>query len=319
MASLPTILLILAALSMGATVIAAIVALRSQKEADTAIFPIVREEQTNRAQRARVSVFVWLAVTALFFGGWLATLRLTSPSQPETTASQTTTEQPPVPVVEAEQPTPQEPLPTAEEAIAQVEQLATEPAPTNTPLPAPEPTDTPVPDQPTETPANTPTPEPTATSTPVPPTATPVPPTATPTATPTETPVLPTNTPTPFSDSSQLIGSSRTPAPPEVRVGPIIFASKITNDLDAVDAGDQFPDGLEKIYAIFPFSGMSKGLDYAAIWYKNGAEVAREEGKWPWGNRAKSFTFIVPRGEGLYKLDLHINDTIVATKIFEIR
>ena len=72
MASLPTILLILAALSMGATVIAAIVALRSQKEADTAIFPIVREEQINRAQRARVSVFVWLAVTALFFGGWLA-------------------------------------------------------------------------------------------------------------------------------------------------------------------------------------------------------------------------------------------------------
>ena len=104
-----------------------------------------------------------------------------------------------------------------------------------------------------------------------------------------------------------------------MRVGPIIFASEITDDLDAVDPGDEFPDGLEKVYAIFPFTGMSKGLDYAAIWYKNGVEVAREEGKWPWGKRAKSFTFIVPRGEGLYKLDLHINDTIVATKIFEIR
>ena len=71
MASLPTILLILAALSAGATVIAAIVAFRSQKEASSAIFPIVREEEHSRAQRARISIFVWIAITALFLGGWL--------------------------------------------------------------------------------------------------------------------------------------------------------------------------------------------------------------------------------------------------------
>ncbi len=320
MASLPTILLILAALSMGATVIAVIIAFRSQKEADTAIFPITREEEINRAQRARVYIFVWLAVTALFFGGWLATLRLTNPNQPETAASQPATEQTPVQAVEPEQPVVQEPTPTEEQAVAQIEELATEPPPTNTPQS--EATDAPVATQPQPTeapPTSTFTPEPTPTETPIPPTDTPVPPTNTPTPEPTATPVLPTNTPTPFADSSPFISSSRTPAPPEVHVGPIVFASEITDDLDPVDPGTRFPDGVEQIYAIFPFEGMSKGLDYAAIWYQNGQELAREEGKWPWGTRAKSFTFIVPHGEGLYKLDLYINDTVVATKIFEIR
>ncbi len=78
MDSLPTILLILAAISMGATVIAALVALRSMREARSAIFPIVREEETIRARRARVAIFVWLTITVLFLGGWLATLRLFS-------------------------------------------------------------------------------------------------------------------------------------------------------------------------------------------------------------------------------------------------
>jgi len=302
---------------MGATVIAVIIAFRSQKEADTAIFPITREEEINRAQRARIYIFVWLAVTALFFGGWLATLRLTDPGQPETVA-----EQPVIQANEPAQPATQEPTPTEEQAIAPIEQLATEPPPTNTPLPQPEATDTPIPAQPQPTeapPTSTSTPEPTPTETAIPPTNTPLPPTDTPTPEPTATPVLPTNTPTPFADSSQMIASTRTPAPPEVHVGPIVFASEITDDLDPVDPGTTFPDGVEQIYAIFPFEGMSRGLDYAAIWYQNGKELAREEGKWPWGTRAKSFTFIVPHGEGLYKLDLYINDTVVATKIFEIR
>ena len=63
MASLPTILLILAALSAGATVIAIIVAFRSQREAQSAIFPIVREQESVRAQRATVALllrpFLW--------------------------------------------------------------------------------------------------------------------------------------------------------------------------------------------------------------------------------------------------------------------
>ena len=72
MASLPTILLILAALSMGATVIAVIVAFRSQKEADTAIFPIVREEQIiGHSAPAFLFLFGWLLLPSFLVAGWL--------------------------------------------------------------------------------------------------------------------------------------------------------------------------------------------------------------------------------------------------------
>ena len=185
MVSLPTILLILAAVSIGATVIAAIIAFRSAREARSAIFPIVREEETVRAQRARIATFLSSALTALFLGGWLATLRLfplgepaqvanTQPIQPAETAVIAFVTETPTLITE--------PLATAT-LLAEVPQAPAEAA-THTPLPAatPPPVSTPAPTlasaavpagvetSPTEPPAPTP----------FPPTATLLPPTATP-------------------------------------------------------------------------------------------------------------------------------------------
>jgi hypothetical protein len=158
---LPTILLISAAASIGATVIAGLMAFRSTREARTAIFPILREEETNRARRAKVSVVVWIAVTALLLGGWLASLQLTTvdltapvaaTGQPAATVAEFVTLAPdtPTPATAAEAPaaptfTPAPPPPT--------------PAPTNSPTPAPAvSTDTPVPPSPTPRPALGPAP-----------------------------------------------------------------------------------------------------------------------------------------------------------------
>jgi len=178
MASLPTILLILAALSMGATVIAGLIAFRSQREATSAIFPIVREEEINRARRARISIFVWIAITALFIGGWLASLRLATPVQP--------------PEELAAAPVPVSPTDVVEAVTAPEEQ----PTDTPTPVPIVEPSFTAT-SAPTvvEEPTATSTSLPTATATPAPPTATPTPST-TPSVTPSWTPTF-TASPTP--------------------------------------------------------------------------------------------------------------------------
>jgi hypothetical protein len=64
---------------------------------------------------------------------------------------------------------------------------------------------------------------------------------------------------------------------------------------------------------------MQKGVNFTAVWYKNGVEVAREETTWQYGERASSFSFLVPRGEGLYKLELYVNDTVMASDLFEVR
>lgn len=305
MFSLPTILLILAAVSIGATVIAILIAIRSSREARSAIFPIVREEETVRARRARVAIFALSALTALFLGGWLATLRLpilnsatlvangASPQPAESaaivfaTATSTAGEAP-------EQPTQAPPLPTATPAVA-----ATLPPATTLTLAAPVPATAAavvVEISPTQTAVPSPTPlPPTATPTPIPPTSTP-----------TTIAAIPTNGP-------------RTPAPPGVKMGPIQFASKITPDIEAIDAKNLFPEGIRAVYAVYPYSGMVNGVNFSAVWYQNGTELWRDEQVWRWGSTANFYSFLNPPGNGLYKLDLYVNDTIVASGLFEIR
>lgn len=319
MPSLPNILLILAALSAGAMVIAILIAFRSEREAQSAIFPIVREEESVRAKRARLSIFVWVAITALFFGGWLAALRLSpgddAGSPPaETVANQTepTNSATEVVVQFATETAVPEPSPTPESIATAVEQLAPAATATHTPVP---PADTPTPA------ASTPTPQPsaTATATAIPPTATstatPVPPTPTPTETP-----LPTPTPTATPAAIQIPPSApRTPAPPGARMGPIQFAEEITDDVEPISPDDLFKDGIASIYAVYSFTGIPENLSTKAIWYQNGVEIARDEAPWPWGEEGRGYVFLVPRGKGLYKLELYANDSILATGLFEVR
>lgn len=316
MFSLPTILLILAAVSIGATVIAILVAIRSAREARSAIFPIVREEETVRARRARVAIFALSALTALFLGGWLATLRLPilnpitrvadapqqQPTESEAIVFATVTPTLGHAALVAEVPT-QAPSPIATTIPAEVATLL----PTATPTPIP-----PVPataaavveTSATQSPVPSPVP-PTATSippTPLPPTATPLPPTLTPTI----IAAFPTSGP-------------RTPAPPGVKMGPIQFASKITPDIEAIDAKNLFPVGIKAVYAVYPYSGMVNGVNFSAVWYQNGTELWRDQQVWRWGSTASFYSFLNPPGNGLYKLDLYVNDTIVASGLFEIR
>jgi len=330
MASLPNILLILAAISIGATVIAVLIAFRSQREAQAAIFPIVREEESIKAQRARLAIFVWVAITALFLGGWLATFRLTISNDTTTEDSDTVSDQSveavalepatetPLPIIE--------PSPTPPSIETETQQPAPELLPTETlaPLILPTVTPTSLP-EPTQPPPATPTPEPTLTFTPTPLpatptlTSTPLPPTVTPTETSTSVPPTVTPTPTALIIKFPTTPPPRTPAPPETRVGPIQFATEITPDLEAVNPNDTFPNGVEIIYAVYPVRGMQKGLNFKVIWYQNGVEVAREDGQWQWPTETRSYTFIGPSGEGLYKLELYVNDSIVATNLFEVR
>lgn len=309
MVSLPTILLILAAVSIGATVIAILIAIRSAREARSAIFPIVREEETVRARRARVAIFALSALTALFLGGWLATLRLPifNPGPPVAEAPATQPAEPTAIVFATVTPTPGEAAPAAAPTQPPPANPTAPPVATSTLAPAVPATAAAIVEiSPTQPPVPTPI-LPTATA--IPPT--PLPPTAT------STPLPPTATSPVFA----VIPTSgpRTPAPPGVKMGPIQFASKITPDIEAIDARNLFPQGIKAVYAVYPYSGMVNGVNFAAVWYQNGTELWRDEQVWRWGSAANFYSFLNPPGDGLYKLDLYVNDTIVASGLFEIR
>jgi hypothetical protein len=136
----------------------------------------------------------------------------------------------------------------------------------------------------------------------------------------TPTPAPPTVTPTSAAVAAQVpTAAPRTPAPPGTRMGPIQFAADITPNIDAINPTHFFPQGTESVYAVYPYSGMTNGVDFAAVWYQNGVELWRDEQKWRWGSKAQFYSFLNPPGEGLYKLELYVNDSVVATGIFEIR
>ncbi len=319
MVSLPTILLILAGVSIGAAVIAALIALRSAREARSAIFPIVREEETLRAQRARIATFVLSALTALFLGGWLATLRLGAPTAGDTVVAIPPVESPMIAFVTETVIIATEP-PVAVPTATPVQQAPAVPTATLLPpatLPPVSTTETAV--EAAVGPATTVQPIPTEPPPPPPPTQTPLS-----TATPVPPTAVPTDTPAPTPTATVIVAQMptsgpRTPAPPGARMGPIQFASDITPNIEAINPGDLFPQSTESVYAVYPYSGMVDGLDFAAVWYQNGVELWRDEQKWRWGDRAQFYSFLNPPGDGLYKLELYVNDSVVATGIFEIR
>ena len=323
MSLVPTILLILAAVSIGAMVIAAVVSLRSGREARSTLFPIIREEEAARSRRARVAVFVLSALTALFLGGWLATLRLANFNAPVLTSGDTPapigtpvvvavpTDIPPIsPETSSAQPASALPaaptLAPPTEIPAALSLAAPAQAAESEPLPVVElPTFTPV------VVVELATPSPTAT-------VTPVPPSPTPTATP--SPVPPTATPTlPAPGAYFPTSVARTPAPPGAKIGPIEFASGITEDVTAINPDRRFPASVKSIYAVYSYSGMKNGLDFTAVWYHNGLEISRGSEEWRWGPEASSYSYFNPPGEGLYKLELYINDSVLATGLFEVR
>lgn len=102
-------------------------------------------------------------------------------------------------------------------------------------------------------------------------------------------------------------------------MGPIQFAAEITPDVEAVDPRYLFPQSTKSVYAVFPYSGMVNGVNFVVVWYQNGLELWRDEQIWRWGREAQFYSYLNPPGEGLYKLELYVNDTVTATGIFEIR
>ena len=102
-------------------------------------------------------------------------------------------------------------------------------------------------------------------------------------------------------------------------MGPIQCAEDVTDTIQPVSPGDVFKNGIASVYAVYPFSGIPKNLNTKAVWYQNGVEIARDETLWPWGQEGRGYVYLVPRGTGLYKLELYANDTILATGLFEVR
>jgi predicted secreted protein len=293
MSLLSWLLVVLAGLSLAAMVVSLTIASRSAREARSTIFPIVREEETVRARRARIVSSVTGVIAAImagtfFLSGQLSSLNLPTVQLPSELVA----------VVES---------PEAETGV-ESPSIQAEPSTITTETPPP-PAKQPI--TPTREQMVLPSSQPLAGQTPSPaPTPTPAPPTATPTlaasATSTGVPPSPTATRPPI------------PAPSSVEMGPIAFATQITRQREPISPTTVFSNTASRVYASFPYSGMRNDLTWTQIWYFNDVEFSRGNETWEWGSADRSFVFTNLVGAGDYRLELYVNDDLVASGKFTV-
>lgn len=121
---------------------------------------------------------------------------------------------------------------------------------------------------------------------------------------------------------SRILSTTPTPASQEPTIGPITFATAITEDDQPIDAGTSFPGDIEEIHALFSYEGLSDSDTWERLWYQNDEEVGSGSGTWDAG---ESGTFDLsltgggePLGAGTWKLELYINGELAQTGNFVI-
>jgi hypothetical protein len=110
-------------------------------------------------------------------------------------------------------------------------------------------------------------------------------------------------------------------------VGPIIFASG-EEDVEPVDPGDRFDEGVELVYAFFEFEGLTATDVLSGIWYRNGSAILTQAttlgqvlgvtGDVPDGKVYFSIDFGDRAQPAHYRLELSLNSVVVQTGEFVV-
>jgi hypothetical protein len=102
-------------------------------------------------------------------------------------------------------------------------------------------------------------------------------------------------------------------------MGPIAFTTQISDRHEPISPTTVFSKTASRVYATFPYSGMRDGLTWTQIWYFNDVEFSRGEETWKWGSADSSYVFANLVGSGNYRLELYVNDDLVASGAFRVR
>jgi len=310
MSLLSTLLVTLAGLSLATMFVSWLVANRSAREARITIFPIVREEETTRARRARIMSSLTGVVAAIMAGAFFLSGQVAAPTAAPQMVAQATPLPQPVPA--SVTPRAQPPVGDAQPPLATKVPVAAPPAPT-----------------PTAPPANTPVAvSPAPSAQPTLETATVPPATASLTSTETISDTAPSAPPpsspiSPVESAQPPIGtptaSVKTPVPPGTQIGPIAFSTQVTSRRQPISPTTVFSDTVGRIYAVFPYRGMRDGMTWSQVWYFNGVEFNRGQDTWNWGATDLSYVFTKVVGVETYRLELYVNNTLLSSGEFAVQ
>jgi len=148
--------------------------------------------------------------------------------------------------------------------------------------------------------------------------------------TPSPTPALPTSLPpptaTPPPTPTATASPTATPEPIPPTLSDLTVALGMADPSDPLLPAEVFDWNTKTVYAAFDYTGMFEGLEWSAVWTRNGQEVAREEQRWDadqYGERGTRWVvYFNPEGTvlrgGDYTITLYIEEEQQAQASFRI-
>jgi len=117
------------------------------------------------------------------------------------------------------------------------------------------------------------------------------------------------------------------PLPPGPTPGPeaafeqiVAIAPAITEDLKPIKPATTFPTSTQRVYVLYTYRGMEKGVPYVIAWYRDGDEVGSDVLLWRWGSQGTNYAYLEVGdfGPGLYELRLYIGRQLQLTTTFTV-
>lgn len=149
------------------------------------------------------------------------------------------------------------------------------------------------------------------------------------TLTPSETPTLLfTYTPsaTPIPQMPDLVRSQFTalvtPSGGEL-FSPLVFSRGLSAAYEPLDAGSLFQNPVSGIYANFSYDQMANGLQWTALWYRDGQLVYYETSEWDGGTGGLGYSEWFPDADdwlpGAYQVQIFVGETSIVVGDFEVQ
>ncbi len=97
-------------------------------------------------------------------------------------------------------------------------------------------------------------------------------------------------------------------------IGPLAFATTITDQYEPVGARRTFGEGFFTLYATFPYRDMSDGMVWSWVWRRDGEIIGGGHEVWAYGEQGPGYIYLKPETgfkPGEYSLQIWINGELL--------
>ncbi len=109
---------------------------------------------------------------------------------------------------------------------------------------------------------------------------------------------------------------------PSAAFGPVTFSQDVSEDEEPIEPGTVFDLGIERVYATFPYYGMTEGQSWRREWLRDDRRIAGREAEWNLDSQGVTHVNLYDEdglAAGRYTLNLYIGDQVARGGTFEIR